>query len=987
MVAMKNPHRGGEQLPLLVPTTDWSPPVELPDLLSRGVTHFALDTETCDHRLGRDQGPGWPYRDGYVCGVSAAWREGGEIRSIYVPIKHLDTITRSPDQVRDWLRHHLAGGLRPVFQNSHYDVGWLRTIGVEPTYQIEDTQCQAFMLEENHLRYDLDSICERLGLPGKDETLLREALSVHGWPSTGREAKKHIHKLPARFVGPYAAADAAQTLEAWECMVPMLEEQRVQGAYRTEMDLVPCVHRMQHDGVRVNIERAQQRAKALYTARDETLHELGRQLGESITMDNISKGDWLEKRFDAEGIKYPRTAPTGRFPDGQPSFTAGSTGWMQKHPHWLPKLIVRAEKQHKAAKDFLEGFIIKPARNGRVHANINQFKGEDAGGTRTHRFSYSEPPLQQMPSRDEELMDAVRGCFEPEDGEEWVSCDYCYDDKTEILTEDGWLLFSDLGEQRVAQWKSGVISFVTPTSKYSSGLATRQMISVVGERQINFCVTSNHRCLLLDRKTKKIETIVEGRKLKQYLPHMFIPQSGFLPGGNDSISAALVQMVVALQADAADRPLKYNNKNWAFKLKKNRKIARLIEIAKSLGVSHRTKIRGEWTWIDIQENERYREYLAPGKLFRLEAFLKLSPRLRNVFLDELPYWDGSGTNYCSVEKHNCDVAQIIATITNRRATVYTQDKPWQTQFGTRLLSGASISRRSGTWGTRQMKITSEMKRGKVYCVSVPSGFVITRRKGHVVVSGNSQQEYRLIVHFAQVLGLPRSEVAGDKYRVDPNTDYHTMVAEMTGLDRKPAKDANFAKAFGAGVGKFATMINKTEREAAAIMEQYDRELPFVSLLAKTVQGAADRRGYVRLIDGARLHYESWEPAWRSWQEEQEYVRKGGKLGVAPCDIKEAERRSKTEGHPWHRKRLRRAFTRKAGNGLIQGSAARMTKIAMVTAHREGIKLRLQVHDELNASVGDRREGERLAEIMTHAVRLTVPIVVKAEYGKSWGDVE
>lgn len=687
MVAMKNPHRGGEQLPLLVPPTTWSPPVELPDLAGRGVTHLALDTETCDHRLGRDQGPGWPYRDGYVCGVSAAWRQGAEMCSIYVPLRHPDSACFSVDQVRSWLRHTLQS-VQPVFQNSHYDVGWMRTLGVEPNYPVEDTQCQAFVLEENHLRYDLDSICERLGIPGKDETLLREALAVYGWPSKGREAKKNIYRLPARYVGPYAEADAVQTLEAWELMRvkiatqftfnkmgEKIQDPGVERAYRTEMDLVPCVHRMQYDGVRVNVDRAQQRADALYQARDETLAELGRQLGETVVVDSINRGDWLETRFDAAGIPYPRTAPTSRYPDGQPSFTAGSTGWMHKHPHWLPQLVVRAEKQHKAAKDFLEGFVVRPAHNGRIHANINQFKGEDAGGTRTHRFSYADPPLQQMPSRDEELMDAVRGCFEPEDGEEWVSCDY------------------------------------------------------------------------------------------------------------------------------------------------------------------------------------------------------------------------------------------------------------------------------------------------------------------------PQQEYRLIVHFAEVLGLPRASVAGDRYRADPNTDYHTMVAEMTSLDRKPAKDANFAKAFGAGVDKFAAMINKTREEAAAIMEQYDRELPFVSALAKTVQGAADRRGYVRLIDGARLHYEQWEPAWRDWRKEQEYLRGGGKLGVAPCDEAEAERRAGTQGHPWAGKRLRRAFTRKAGNGLIQGSAARMTKIAMVLAHREGIRLRLQVHDELNASVARREEGQRLAEIMSHAVRLTVPIVVKAEYGSSWGDVE
>src|SRR5256885_1679059 len=97
MVAMRNPHRGGEQLPLLVPDTCWRPPAELPDLAGRGVAHWALDTETCDHRLSRDAGPGWPHREGYVCGVSAAWVQDGRVESLYVPIRHPDTACWSPE--------------------------------------------------------------------------------------------------------------------------------------------------------------------------------------------------------------------------------------------------------------------------------------------------------------------------------------------------------------------------------------------------------------------------------------------------------------------------------------------------------------------------------------------------------------------------------------------------------------------------------------------------------------------------------------------------------------------------------------------------------------------------------------------------------------------------------------------------------------------------------------------------------------------------
>jgi DNA polymerase I-like protein with 3'-5' exonuclease and polymerase domains len=167
------------------------------------------------------------------------------------------------------------------------------------------------------------------------------------------------------------------------------------------------------------------------------------------------------------------------------------------------------------------------------------------------------------------------------------------------------------------------------------------------------------------------------------------------------------------------------------------------------------------------------------------------------------------------------------------------------------------------------------------------------------------------------------------------------------------------------------------------MDKIDKGAPFVKALAATAEGAAQRRGYIKLIDGARLHYESWEPRWRDFVKERDYR---GKRGTAPCDLEEARARVDDPEHPWAGQ-LRRAFTRKAGNGLIQGSAARMTKRAMVNCWQEGIIPNLQVHDELNASVATEAEGLRLAEIMSHAVRMTVPINVEAEFGRSWGDAK
>jgi hypothetical protein len=80
--------------------------------------------------------------------------------------------------------------------------------------------------------------------------------------------------------------------------------------------------------------------------------------------------------------------------------------------------------------------------------------------------------------------------------------------------------------------------------------------------------------------------------------------------------------------------------------------------------------------------------------------------------------------------------------------------------------------------------------------------------------------------------------------------------------------------------------------------------------------------------------------------------------------------------------IKRAYTYKALNRLIQGSAADMTKKAMIKLHKEGIIPHIQVHDELDISVNN--NADKIKEIMEHAVSLEVPNKVDYESGPNWG---
>ena len=163
-------------------------------------------------------------------------------------------------------------------------------------------------------------------------------------------------------------------------------------------------------------DAAEQARDLLLGKRDAALAELSCLLGAAISMDEINSPKWKAWAFDAHGISYPRTAK------GNPSFSAGKGGWMTAHPHWLPQLIATAEKYDAAGVKFLEGHILSHIVNGRIYAEIHPFRADD-GGTRSSRFSYSNPPLQQMPARDEELGPLIRRCFLPEEGEIWAKPD------------------------------------------------------------------------------------------------------------------------------------------------------------------------------------------------------------------------------------------------------------------------------------------------------------------------------------------------------------------------------------------------------------------------------------------------------------------------------------------------------------------------------------------------------------------------------------
>lgn len=238
----------------------------------------------------------------------------------------------------------------------------------------------------------------------------------------------------------------------------------------------------------------------------------------------------------------------------------------------------------------------------------------------------------------------------------------------------------------------------------------------------------------------------------------------------------------------------------------------------------------------------------------------------------------------------------------------------------------------------------------------------------------SQQEPRVLIHFAEITKCDRAWEAAERYRTDPKTDNHTMTAQLiagkgpdwvpTKKQRSESKEIFLGLGYGMGGAKLARkvglptewkwneragkMIEVAGPEAQALFNVFHAGVPFVRQLSDKCQKRVKEMGFIRTILGRKCRF----PV------KPEEFRKN------PQDI-----------YDWLHKAL---------NRLVQGSSADQTKLAVVQIDAAGYFMQLQVHDEIDGSVRDENEAEGMAHIMRTCVPLRVPSKVDVELGDSWG---
>ncbi len=402
------------QFPLFTPPTEWVMPDGYPDLSD--AKEIAIDLETRDPNL-ISLGSGWARGDGEVIGIAVS----AGSQSWYFPIRHYNGSNLDPDLTLAWVKDLCSVDRDYIMHNALYDAGWLWREGIEVKGRIIDTMIVGALLDENRFSYALNALARDYLGQRKNENELNEAAL-----SFGVNAKSEMWKLPAHFVGAYAEQDSNLTLSLWNRFKPLIIKEDIQDIFELETNVLQVVLAMRKQGVRVDLEKAEQLKGVLQKQEEEALSSVN---GSDI---DIWAAQSIAKAFDKIGLKYPRTVKTEA-----PSFTKN---FLANHEHELPRAVVRARELNKARTTFIDT-ILRHQHNGRIYAEAHPLRS-DGGGTVTGRFSYTNPNLQQVPSRNGEIGPMIRGLFLPEEDTLWGAFDYSSQEPRLVVHYAGLMKFT-----------------------------------------------------------------------------------------------------------------------------------------------------------------------------------------------------------------------------------------------------------------------------------------------------------------------------------------------------------------------------------------------------------------------------------------------------------------------------------------------------------------------------------------------------------------
>jgi DNA polymerase I-like protein with 3'-5' exonuclease and polymerase domains len=750
----------------------------------------------------------------------------------------------------------------------------------------------------------------------------------------GVDPKADMWRLPPSVVGAYAEQDAIMTLKLWHRLKVELGKQDLWHIWNLETGLIPMMLDMRSQGVPVNISKAEQTRGELISRTKDLKAEIKRLTGVEIEPWAAAS---VQKVFESLNLEYPRTEA------GAPSFTKQ---YLNFHPHPVAKLIVKLREFDKANTTFIDT-ILKHNHNGRIHTEFHQLRS-DEGGTVTGRF--------------------------------------CVAADTLIETQRGPVPIVDIKPRRdLALTHKGRLQPI----RHLIYKGEEEMVELrVSSGKVLKC-TRNHR-VLTETGWVKVGELLIGQEIKG----VDIQKGSGERGALQQRGAVLPLEGEAHHQAGGESLLRFgahssgHGSSGSFKRTPQGRAG-----SKVLSIKAWEKEPHDGQERDTSPQLQGSPVLRSGRVcVGAEAGLVHWPDgvkayLRAQFGHGPDAWFDSSTRGYGSSSHRrgsnqqrpeqpCPRDSAGAPHTSCSVTVEAIEpvgvaQVWDIEVETdhSYIAHGLVHHNSCSNPNLQQIPARDPEIKKMI-----RGLFIPEEGAMWGSFDYSSQEPRLLVHFASVISKndPTVDRIVEDYR-EGDADLHQMVADMAGISRKEAKTVNLGIMYGMGAAKLANQLDVSVEEAKDLMAKHREKVPFVKRLAEKASQRADENGQIRTLLGRLCRFPLWEPRTFGYNK--------------PLPYDEAQK----EYGPF----LKRAFTYKALNKLIQGSAADQTKKAMADCYAEGLLPMLTVHDELCFSVESEEQAARIKEIMEKGLDdvLAVPSKVDDDIPalrglpNNWGEVE
>ena len=316
-----------------------------------------------------------------------------------------------------------------ISHNASFD--WQMLLNADVWTDIEkydDTVIRACIINEHLPSYDLDSLSRRYLGEGKDTDLYLKLAEIFGGPATRNVQMKNIHRAPLDAIAGYALTDAKRAYDLYMVQQGIIEKQDLESIARFERQLLPVVARTERHGIRVDVHKAEQAANQLTPLIDEAQTKLNQLIGSEL---NVNSSPQIKKLFDPQpvevnGITFWQANDGTMCKTTKNGNASIDAEVLREMTHPAAALIQEVRSLIKTRDTFLRGHVIGHAvslgNQYRVYPTINQTKGM-RGGTGTGRFSYQDPAMQQIPSRNKRVAKIVKPCFLADLDHVWVDSD------------------------------------------------------------------------------------------------------------------------------------------------------------------------------------------------------------------------------------------------------------------------------------------------------------------------------------------------------------------------------------------------------------------------------------------------------------------------------------------------------------------------------------------------------------------------------------